>query len=60
MIKQGIRLVLATIMMLLLSGCYAWQDERNFREACYLNGGTPEFARTSWGITYSMQCQYDR
>lgn len=59
MIKQKIRFVLAIVVVFTLSGCYTWKDERHFRNACYVNGGTPEIVRTSWGITYSMKCRYD-
>jgi hypothetical protein len=59
MIKPIIRLLLASVVLLALSGCYSWKDERHFRNACYANGGTPEFNRTRWGITYGMKCRLD-
>lgn len=57
MIKQKIQLVLVKVMVFALSGCYTWKDERYFRNACQVKGGTPEFARTSWEIT--LACNAD-
>lgn len=59
MVRQTGWILTAIAVLLVLSGCYSWRDERDFRNACYLNGGIPEFKRTSWGITYSMECRYD-
>ncbi len=57
---SGLRSVFLLILIVVfLSGCYTWREERSFRRECHLNGGTPEFHRTNLGLTTGMRCRYD-
>ncbi len=59
MIKPIIRLLLASVVLLALSGCYSWKDERHFRNACYANGGHAGVQPHPVGDHLRMKCRLD-